>query len=316
MLDEFYQIRLNEAYELIQNDTDLALDIFNELLEVEPDNIEILNGKGSALMKLNNIQEAEECFDNSISIIDNSSAWINKGIISKNKKEYQNALNYYDKAIQLNPSLNNIVNILKNEIIDLIDDDLQNNFTSTANDYIQKGLDYKNENKLWDALDCFNKAICEDNACEHNVSLYIDEIKHLIYKEFSYNIPDFGQSHIDSLKIKSLRALLIEENTEKALEFFNLILEIDEKDLDTLNYKGSVMFLFDDCDRALECFDKCLKIDGNYYHALFNKALVLRMMNRLDEALDCFNKLSKIPKYMEKVKLYRMEIFEKITASN
>lgn len=316
MLDEFYQIRLNEAYELIQNDTDLALDIFNELLEVEPDNIEILNGKGSALMKLNNIQEAEECFDKSISIIDNSSAWINKGIISKNKKEYQNALNYYDKAIQLNPSLNNIVNILKNEIIDLIDDDLQNNFTSTANDYIQKGLDYKNENKLWDALDCFNKAICEDNACEHNVSLYIDEIKHLIYKEFSYNIPDFGQSHIDSLKIKSLRALLIEENTEKALEFFNLILEIDEKDLDTLNYKGSVMFLFDDYERALECFDKCLKIDGNYYHALFNKALVLRMMNRLDEALDCFNKLSKIPKYMEKVKLYRMEIFEKITASN
>lgn len=316
MLDEFYQIRLNEAYELIQNDTNLALDIFNELLEVEPDNIEILNGKGSALMKLNNIQEAEECFDKSISIIDNSSAWINKGIISKNKKEYQNALNYYDKAIQLNPSLNNIVNILKNEIIDLIDDDLQNNFTSTANDYIQKGLDYKNENKLWDALDCFNKAICEDNACEHNVSLYIDEIKHLIYKEFSYNIPDFGQSHIDSLKIKSLRALLIEENTEKALEFFNLILEIDEKDLDTLNYKGSVMFLFDDYERALECFDKCLKIDGNYYHALFNKALVLRMMNRLDEALDCFNKLSKIPKYMEKVKLYRMEIFEKITASN
>ena len=53
MLNEYFQNKLDEAYELIQNDTELALNIFNELLEQEPENIEVLTGKGSALMKLN-----------------------------------------------------------------------------------------------------------------------------------------------------------------------------------------------------------------------------------------------------------------------
>ena len=122
MLNEYFQNKLDEAYELIQNDTELALNIFNELLEQEPENIEVLNGKGSALMKLNKIDEADECFNQSILVSENPSALINKGLISKQRNEYSKALKYYDSAIQLDSNLNNIVSILKNEIMDLIDD--------------------------------------------------------------------------------------------------------------------------------------------------------------------------------------------------
>ena len=119
MLNEYFQNKLDEAYELIQNDTELALNIFNELLEQEPENIEVLNGKGSALMKLNKIDEADECFNQSILVSENPSALINKGLISKQRNEYSKALKYYDSAIQLDSNLNNIVSILKNEIMDL-----------------------------------------------------------------------------------------------------------------------------------------------------------------------------------------------------
>ena len=100
MLNEYFQNKLDEAYELIQNDTELALNMFDELLEQEPENIEVLNGKGSALLKLNRIAEAEDCFNQSMLVKENPSALINKGLISKQKNEYSKALNYYDSAIQ------------------------------------------------------------------------------------------------------------------------------------------------------------------------------------------------------------------------
>ena len=314
MLNEYFQNKLDEAYELIQNDTELALNIFNELLEQEPENIEVLNGKGSALMKLNKIDEADECFNQSILVSENPSALINKGLISKQRNEYSKALKYYDSAIQLDSNLNNIVSILKNEIMDLIDDTILSidEFAPEANECIKAGIDFKNEGQIWDALDCFNKALECDPACENSVLILIDEIKNILYNRFLFNVLEFNDSEIDDLKLKFLKALLIEEDYNKALKFMEDILDVYGDDVDTLNYKGCVLFLFDKYDESIECFDKCLSIDEEYYYALFNKGIVLRKACRLKESFSCFNKLLKIPEYEETVKEYILEIIEKI----
>ena len=94
---------------------------FNEILENEPNNIDALNGKGSALIKLNNFDDAEKCFDKSLTISENTSALINKGIILKNKKDYQNAIYYFNKAIEMDFEMNTILSIFKNEIFKQID---------------------------------------------------------------------------------------------------------------------------------------------------------------------------------------------------
>ena len=116
MLDEYITNRISQAYDYMQNDTEKALNIFDEVLEIEPDNIEALNGKGSSLMKLNRLDEADRYYNQSLSICENSSALLNKGIIFKHKNDFENALIFYDKACQINPQLENIVNILKDEI--------------------------------------------------------------------------------------------------------------------------------------------------------------------------------------------------------
>ena len=95
----------------------------------------------------------------------------------------------------------------------------------------------------------------------------------------------------------------------------DLILNIDDRDLDTLNFKGCILFLFEEYYEAILCFDKCLAIDEEYFYALFNKGLVLRIMNEFNESLICFDILLKEHKYEDKVEFYRQEILEKIEAT-
>ena len=311
--------KIDEALDYMQNDTLKAIEIFDEILEIDPDNIDAINGKGSSLMKLNLMNEAEKYFDYSISIQKTSGALISKGIINKNRKDYEQALYYYDEAIEVNPDLNNIITILKNEIHEIIDDGMEINlinYSKQANELINQGRKYKKSDKLWDALDCYQKAMKIDETCRNSMQAMINEIKNTLQNELMIKTPVFGKSRMDQLKLKCLKTLLIKEDPQQALMIMNMILETDENEIDTLNQKGCVLFFYDECTEAIECFDKCLKLDENYDYALFNKALVLRRINRLEESLDCLDELLKIPKYYDKMKPYQLEILDKLHEKN
>lgn len=306
--------KIEEAQDYIHNDTLKAIQIFDEVLEIDPENIDALNGKGSSLIKLKLLKEADKYFDYSLSIRKTPSAFINKGIISKNNKDYKKALFYYDKAIRTNPDLTNIVTQLKNEIYELMDDKEEiklPSFSENANELIKKGNAYKKSDCLWDALDCYKKAIESDSDCINFTQGLINEVKVILQKEFLINTPSLGPSRIDQLKLKCSK-LLKEQNHEQALTLMNLILENDENDLDTLNQKGTLLYFYDKHSDAIECFDECLKIDENYSYALFNKGIVLRSMKNLNEALKCFDELLKTPENYKKVKPYQLEILSTI----
>lgn len=308
MLEDYINSKINEAYDYMQNDSKKALEIFDEVLEIEPEKTQAINGKGSTLMKLNRFDEADECFNHSLSISENSSALLNKGMIAKHRNDFENAMAYFDKALKVNPNLENIVNILKSEIIDAND-----NADETVNELIEKGIKLKDENKLWDSLDILMQAIEEDPSCENQANKLIDEIKTTFEREFIYDDGDFDiNSKADRLKMQAIKALIKENNPEKALTLMDLVLELDENDINTLNHKGGVLFICSDYQKAIECFDKCLSIDENYTCALFNKALVLRVMNKLQDALNCFDELLKTPQNYNKVKPYQLEILDKL----
>lgn len=314
MKNKKINMKIEKALDYMQNDTLKAIEIFDQILEIEPENIEAINGKGSSLLKLNQIDEAEKYFDYSISIRETSSALISKGIINKNKRKYEEALNYYDKAIQTNPDLNNIVTLLKNEVIELIDEDIEDEFKNKNPDIkeiIEKGLEYKNSNKLWDALYCFENAINADKTCINYVKKLINEIKTILNHELMIKTPELGNSKTDQLKIQSLRLLLIEDNPEQSLKIINQILEKENDDVDSLNQKGCILTFFNEYKKAIECFDKCLEIDENYSYAIFNKAFLLRMTNKLEESLYYFDKLLKITN-TPKIKVYQLEILDKL----
>ena len=165
---------------------------------------------------------------------------------------------------------------------------------------------------MWDALDCYEKAIESDESCRNSIQASINEIKSIFKNELMIKTSELGDSRIDQLKIKSLRLLLIEKDLHQALTIMNIILDDNENYIDALNQKGCILFLFDECKSALECFNKCLILDENYYYALFNKAIVLRRMKKLNYSLDCFDELLKTPQNYDKVKPYQLEILDKL----
>ena len=218
----------------------------------------------------------------------------------------------YEKAYEINPNLENIVTLLKNEINEPDEVDMSD-FTDEANELIQKGIEYKNENKLWDSLDCLMKAVEVDSTCESQVGELIDEIKAVFEREFVYGDEEFDiKSKADRIKMQAMKALIKENNPEKALTLMDLALELNENDVNTLNHKGGVLFICSEYQKAIECFDRCLSIDNDYTCALFNKAIVLRLMNKLPEALTCFDELLKMPQNYNKVKPYQLEILDKL----
>ncbi|CAD8214280.1 unnamed protein product [Paramecium pentaurelia] len=65
---------------------------------------ERLLNEGMALRKLNKYQEAIECYSKAININPNyDKAWYNKGMALYNLNKYQEAIECYDKAITINP---------------------------------------------------------------------------------------------------------------------------------------------------------------------------------------------------------------------
>ncbi|MFP3206731.1 MAG: tetratricopeptide repeat protein, partial [Hydrogenobaculum sp.] len=63
------------------------------------------NNKGDALRNLKRYEEALQCYDKAIQLEPNNALyWNNKGDALRNLKRYEEALQCYDKAIQLEPN--------------------------------------------------------------------------------------------------------------------------------------------------------------------------------------------------------------------
>lgn len=308
MLDEYITDKLNEAQNFIQIDGEKALKIYGEILEIDPENIDALNGIGSAHIKLNNFDEAEKFFDKSLSICENSSALLNKGIICKYKNNTKKAIYYYDKACEIDSNLKNIINMLKDELISK-----EINFNDKANKVIKQGISMKKQNRLWDSLDSFEQAIKLDPSCKSEVDKLINDTKEILSQKLAYADEEYESANkIDRIKMQALNALVNDKDYEKASTLIDISLELDENDLNILNHKGRLLFAKSDYHGAIKYFDACLKIDKTYYYALFNKAFTLRTINELIISLKCFNELSKTEQFSHKVKPYQKEILEKI----
>ena len=323
------ETRIEEALEYIQNDTDHALELFDGILKDQPKNINALNGKGSTLMKLHKTNEALDIFDYSLSIEENSSAYLNKGIISKINEDYRNALKCFDKALEYNPSLASIVSMFKDEIMETInlesEIDSIYDYDDEANFLIKEALNYKKQNKLWDALDCLERAIETDPSCRNSVNDLIKKAESLLQKEFlfktdfenttskEYNKKTYTKiKKINKIKSLALKSLTVENNPHKALTLIDKLFEIDEDDLEGLNYQGAAYFILKNYDKSIESFERCLSIDDDYTYAIFNKGLVLRRMKFLDESLECFQESLKDSDFYEKIKPYEEEVIIKL----
>ena len=72
---------------------------------------------------------------------------------------------------------------------------------------------------------------------------------------------------------------------EKALECYNLALQLDPGNVEALVYKGTTLVELQHYDEALICFDKILKFAPDLDEALSGKGFALLGLGRVEEAL-------------------------------
>ena len=82
-----------------------AIEYFDKVLAIDPNDVDALNSKGVALDSLGNYTEAIEYFDKVLAIDPNDvDAIYNKGVAFENLGNYAEAIEYYDKVLDINPN--------------------------------------------------------------------------------------------------------------------------------------------------------------------------------------------------------------------
>ena len=122
-------------------DFDIAIDFIGRAIEINPNDERYWNDKANFLIKSGNFNEAICCYNKSIELNpDDSVLWTNKGFLYIQMEEYKKALKCYKKAYKLNS--NNIHNIvgLANVYVELYD-------FNNADKYFKKAKKLDNENE-------------------------------------------------------------------------------------------------------------------------------------------------------------------------
>jgi len=116
------------------NKYDDAINCFDEIIAINPKMVEALYCKGTTLNRLEKHNEAIECFNKALEIDPrNASVWYNMGNSYYRLKVFDKALHCYDKAVENNPQ--------------------------HINAWIQKGFSYGSLEQVDEAIQCFEDAI-------------------------------------------------------------------------------------------------------------------------------------------------------------
>ncbi|MDG6225083.1 MAG: tetratricopeptide repeat protein [Candidatus Thermoplasmatota archaeon] len=86
-------------------DFQLAFQVVNDMLDIDPENAQFWNSKGVILAKLNRIEEALESFDRGLLLDQNEPRiWYSKGCVLMESEEFRLALACFYKSLDLDPA--------------------------------------------------------------------------------------------------------------------------------------------------------------------------------------------------------------------
>jgi tetratricopeptide (TPR) repeat protein/cephalosporin hydroxylase len=96
-----------------ENNIEVAQNLYNQVLEIDPKNINVHNNLGTIFNKLRDFQKARLCYEKVIEIDPNiAMPHYNLGIIFTQTEEYLKAKKCYEKAIEIDPNNTNAHNNL------------------------------------------------------------------------------------------------------------------------------------------------------------------------------------------------------------
>ena len=201
--------------------------------EIESKSAAVWFNKGFALSSLGRYDEALQAYDRAIEIDPSlAAAWNNKGLALYDLGKYYEAIKAYDEAIRLYPNF--------------------------ADAWSNKGITLIKQGKHDEAIKAYDEAIRLD---PNHVDTW-------------YNI---GWALDDQGKY------------DEAIKAYDEAIKLDPNYVDAWNNKGNVLNAQGKYDEAINCFDKSIRLDPNFAGAWNNKGFALDNQGKYNDAIKACN---------------------------
>ena len=240
-----------------------AIEYFNKCLSINRNHINSIISIGIIYCKLGNYIEGIEQFDKAINLDQNKTeALMNKAIALKNIKKYEESLIYLDKLIKINDNNSLFYNIKGNILINL------GRYEESIELY--KYVTLKNPNNF---ETFYNMGICYLNLKKYKDSNFCFDSALKIKPNMIEAL--IGKSLIEYEK----------KNYKNSIIILNKILEL-YPNKDIIFYKKSICLQkIKQFEEALICIDKALKINSSNIKYLLEKTKLLDILDKKDEAI-------------------------------
>jgi len=106
-------------------------------------------------------------------------------------------------------------------------------------------------------------------------------------------LDDLLNTKVDELFLKANNCIE-DENFSEAIEFYNLILKIDSKNIPALIDKGVTLQILGRIKLSIRCFNKALELSPKNIDALINKGSALHLDEKYFDAIACYDEALKI----------------------
>jgi len=250
------------------NMIDVAQNLYNQVLEIDPTHTDATNNLGIIFKELGENQKAKECFEKTIAINPNyAAAHNNLGTSFNNLRQYQKAKDCYEKAIAINPNY--------------------------ADAHYNHGRSFNNLRQYQKAKECFEKtiAINPNYADAHNnLGIIFKELgenqnaKECFEKTIAIN-PNYAGAH------NNLGIILKElgEN-QKAKECFEKAIAINPNNPNYYNNLGIIFKELGENQKAKSCYKKAIAINPNYADAYNNLGTIFKELGENQKTKSCYKK--------------------------
>ncbi|MCY3412213.1 MAG: tetratricopeptide repeat protein [Candidatus Heimdallarchaeota archaeon] len=315
-----------------------AISNYKKVLEIDPDHLEALYEMGELLKKQGELEEARECFLKIKSIdpeykdskdllqqIDDAliALYTNDGNENLKKKKYQDAINLYNKALDINPN-NPDVLLLKakayqkkgglKEAHKTIDSLLKIDNKHREGLY-EKGVLYLQEKDYENAIKILERTLKEHpgyeeakaqlNFAKSSRAKQCMENGNVLFRRKQYSkavqaydcVIKYNPSNKFAHNNKGL-ALKFLDKTQEGIKCYKAAIEIDPTFKNAWNNLGIATVDSGYPLSALPHYDKALEIDPKYKQAWNNKGLAYHQLKKYEDAVECYQKaIDADPKY-------------------
>lgn len=246
-------IKLLLASDYLKNEEyNKVLDCYNDLLKLDPNDEDSLNGKASILAHIRRWDDAIKCYDDLIELNPNYlEAWLGKASVLVDMEKYDEALIYFDKALELEPDN---IRTLK-----------------------EKGKLLNDLERFDEAITCFDKALAVNPDEKSILSLR------------TYTLSSLRKEAEKKKLYNKIRVLINDNRFEDANKHLDKALKLDSNCYHFLYLKGKVLTELKEFEESIGYLDKAFELNPRCTLALCTKGFALCHLKQFDKAKACLD---------------------------